>query len=443
MELTAEHQSILAKVRLRLLPILMLCYFAAFLDRVNIGFAALDMNADLKLTATAFGTGAGLFFLGYVLFEIPSNLLLARVGARRWLARIMISWGLISACTAFVHGSTTFSLVRIALGAAEAGFFPGLLFYCTLWFPQAYRGRIYGLTQIAPPLSSMVGAPLSVFLLQSMEGVAGLRGWQWMFLAEACPALVMGAILLVALPSRPSEAKFLTAAEQSSLIGLLQQERLQREAVERFSVWGAMTDGRVLTLCVIALGLVIGTTGAAIWLPQIIKSFGLSTTQVGWVAAIPPFAAVLATLFCGWNSDRTGARIAHVAIPFLIAALGFVIAAFSKGPLYGLIGLTLGTAGIAGASPSIWALPAALLTGTASAAGLALINSAGSTGGFAGPYVIGWVRDATGSFTGSLLFLAATMAAAAATAVMLGRHMTPVLTRQSGAFSSTPRKGLP
>lgn len=427
MQLTAAHEAILAKVRLRLVPILMLCYFAAFLDRVNIGFAALEMNADLKLTATAFGTGAGLFFLGYVLCEIPSNLVLARVGARTWLARIMISWGVISACTAFVHGSTTFYLVRIALGAAEAGFFPGLLFYCTLWFPQAHRGRVYGLTQIAPQLASVVGAPLSVFILQSMEGVSGLRGWQWMFLVEACPALIMGAVLLLALPSRPSEAKFLTAAERADLIDLLQQDQAQRERVQRFSVWGAMTDGRVLTLCLIALGLVIGTTGAAIWLPQIIKSFGLTTTQVGWVAAIPPFAAVFATLFCGWNSDRTGARIAHIVIPFLIAAAGFVIAAFASAPLYGLIGLTLGTAGIAAASPSIWALPAALLTGTASAAGLALINSSGSTGGFAGPYIIGLVRDATGSFTGSLLFLAAVMAAAAGVAALLGRHMAQVL----------------
>ncbi len=445
MELTAEHKALLAKVQWRIMPILMLCYFAAFLDRVNIGFAALEMNADLKLTATAFGTGAGLFFLGYVLCEIPSNLLLARVGARTWLARIMLSWGLISACTAFVHGSTTFYLVRIALGAAEAGFFPGLLFYCTLWFPQAYRGRVYGLTQIAPPLSSVVGAPLSVFVLQSMEGIAGLRGWQWMFLVEACPALIMGAVLLLALPSRPSEAKFLTAHERTLLVELMQADRTRQERVERFSVWGAMTDGRVLTMCLIALGLVIGTTGAAIWLPQIIKSFGLTTTEVGWVAAIPPFIAVFATLFCGWNSDRTGARITHVVVPFLIAAAGFVIAALTKTPLYGLIGLTLGTAGIAAASPSIWALPAALLTGTASAAGLALINSAGSTGGFAGPFIIGWVRDATGSFTGSLLFLAAIMAATAMVAVLLGRHMARVLAPDPTGVTlqSSTTKALP
>ena len=427
MLLTAEHEAILGKVRLRLVPILMLCYFAAFLDRVNIGFAALEMNADLKLTATAFGTGAGLFFLGYVICEIPSNLLLARVGARTWLARIMITWGIISACTAFVQGSTSFYLVRIALGAAEAGFFPGLLFYCTLWFPQAYRGRVYGWTQIAPPLSSVIGAPLSVFLLQSMEGVSGLRGWQWMFLVEACPALIMGAVLLFALPSRPEDARFLSPHEKSVLIDLLAQERARRERVERFSVWSAMTDSRVLTMCLIALGLVIGTTGAAIWLPQIIKSFGLTTTQVGWLAAIPPFVAVIATLFCGWNADRTGARIAHIVIPFLIAAAGFTLTAFTQTPVYGLIGLTLGTAGIAAASPSIWSLPAALLTGTASAAGFALINSAGSTGGFAGPYVIGWVRDETGSFIGSLLFLAAVMAVAAGVAALLGRHMASLL----------------
>ncbi len=425
--LTAEHVAILAKVRNRIIPLLMLCYFAAFLDRVNIGFAALRMNADLHFSATVFGTGAGLFFLGYVLFEIPSNLVLARVGARAWIARIMITWGIISACTAFVWDRDSFYAIRVALGAAEAGFFPGLLFYCTLWFPRAYRARIYGLTQIAPPLSSVVGAPLSSFILEHMDGIAGMHAWQWMFVIEGAPAVVMGVVVWFALPSRPAEARFLTAHEKTVLIDLLARERAARETVEKFSIWGAMTDGRVLAMCLIALGLVIGTTGAAIWMPQIVKGFGLTTMQVGWVTAIPAAAAVGATLFAGWNADRTGARVAHVAVPFLCAACGFVLTAMTTSPVLGLLGLVIGTAGIAAASPSVWTLPTALLTGTASAAGLALINSAGSTGGFAGPFVIGYVRDATGSFTLSLLFLAAVVAGAALVAILLGRRMHDVL----------------
>ncbi len=423
MELTAEQVAILSKVRRRLLPILMLCYFAAFLDRVNIGFAALKMNDDLRLSATAFGTGAGLFFLGYVLFEIPSNLILAKVGARGWLARIMITWGIISACTAFVWGRDSFYVVRVVLGAAEAGFFPGLLFYCTLWFPYAYRARIYGLTQIAVPLSSMVGAPLSSVILTTLDGAAGLHGWQWLFLIEGLPAVIMGLVVWLALPSRPEHARFLSAREKEVLTTLLARERTERERIEKFSIRRAMTDGRVGAMCLVSLGLVIGTTGAAIWMPQFVKGFGLNTMQVGLVAAIPPMVAAIVTFFAGWNADRTGARVAHVAVPFLCAAAGFALTAVSSSPVLGLVGLVIGTAGVAAGSPSVWVLPTALLTGTASAAGLALINATGSTGGFFGPYVIGWVRDATGSFTVALLFLAAVMAAAAVVVILLGRRM--------------------
>jgi len=434
--LTAAEIAVLNKARRRLIPILMLCYFAAFLDRVNIGFAALTMNADLALSATAFGAGAGLFFLGYVVCEVPSNLLLARFGARAWMARIMISWGIISALTAFVWSASSFYAVRILLGAAEAGFFPGLLFYCTLWFPRAYRARIFGLTQIAPPLSSVIGAPLSAWLLTSMDGVAGLKGWQWMFVIEGMPAVIMGVVLFLLLPSRPEDARFLSTDEKAVLTGLMARERQERERVERFTVRQALTDGRVWAMCLIALGLVIGTTGAAIWMPQLIKQFGLTTMQVGFVAAIPSFVAVFATLFAGWNADRTGARIAHVVVPFVCAACGFVLAGLTASPIWGVVGLTIGTAGIAAASPSIWALPAMLLTGTASAAGLALINSVGSTGGFAGPYVIGWVRDETGSFAGALFFLAAVLVGAALVAVLLGRRMASVI-RGPGRVEAT------
>ena len=427
MALSSEQVDVVRKMRRRLIPILALCYFAAFLDRVNIGFAALDMNADLKLTATAFGTGAGLFFLGYVLCEVPSNLILAKVGARTWIARIMISWGVISACMAFVWGRDSFYVMRILLGAAEAGFFPGMLFYCTLWFPAAYRARIFALVQIAVPVSSLIGAPLSSLILTTLNGAAGLKGWQWLFMIEGLPAIIMGCVVWFALPSRPEDAKFLSPREKATLIAMLSQERALRERTERFSVGRAMTDPRVLAMCLVALGLVIGTTGAAIWMPQIVKTFGLTTMQIGLVTAIPSLASVAAILFCGWNADRTGARVAHVAVPFLCAAGGFVLAAATGNPVIGLLGLVIGTAGIGGGSPSVWVLPASLLTGTASAVALALINASGSVGGFVGPYVIGWVRDATGSFTVSLLFLAAVMAATAGVVVLLGRHMREAL----------------
>ena len=439
MDTTAKQNAVVSKVRRRLLPILMLCYFAAFLDRVNIGFAALTMNSDLQLTATAFGTGAGLFFLGYVLCEVPSNLILARVGARIWIARIMISWGIVSACTAFVWSRESFYAVRVLLGAAEAGFFPGMLFYCTLWFPRAHRARIYALVQIAVPISSVIGAPLSSVILTGLDGAAGLKGWQWLFIIEALPAVIMGVVVWFAMPSRPQDATFLSASERATLTAMLAQERLAREREETFSVRQAMIDGRVWAMCVVALGLVIGTTGAAIWMPQIVRTFGLSTLQVGFVTAIPSLVSVAAILFCGWNADRTGARVAHVAVPFLVAGAGFVLAASTGSPVIGLLGLVIGTAGIGGGSPSVWVLPTALLTGTASAAGLALINASGSVGGFLGPFVIGWVRDATGSFAVSLLFLGGVMAATAGVVILLGRRMRDVLSpTRFRALSASP-----
>jgi MFS transporter, ACS family, tartrate transporter len=420
-------ESAVSKARKRLLPILLLCYFAAFLDRVNVGFAALQMNHTLGLTASAFGVGAGMFFVGYVLCEIPSNLILARIGARPWIARIMVSWGILSAATAFVWSAHSYDVARLLLGAAEAGFFPGMLFYLTQWFPRAYRSRMFGSVAFAMPVASIVGAPMSSFILQAMNGVMGLHGWQWLFLFEGLPALIMGIVVFVALPSRPEDAKWLTDAECRALLSVLTTEREARERVERFTVWRAMTDGRVLLMCLIALGLVIGNTGTAIWMPQIIHSLGANTTETGLLTTVPSLAAVVALAFCAWNADRTGERVWHVAGPFLVAGLGFILAAYAHAPALRLLGLVLGAAGIMGASPSVWVLPSMLLTSTAAAAGLALINSTGSIGGFVGPSVIGWVRDATGSFAGSLLFLAATMIATALLALIVGHWMGDIL----------------
>ena len=432
-----DRPEIISKVAKRILPILMLCYLAAFLDRVNIGFAALTMNKDLGFSASAFGFGAGIFFLGYVVCELPSNLMLARFGARRWIARILITWGILSALTAFVWNPASFYIVRILLGAAEAGFFPGMIFYITLWIPRAYRGSMFAAFNVAVPLASVLGAPVSGLILENLDGAAGLHGWQWMFLIEALPALIMGFVVFFALPDEPKTASFLNDDERTWLTKRLDSEREARETAERFSVGRALIDPRVLLMCLIVVGLVIGTTGIAIWMPQFIKQFGLSNIQTSFVAAIPPAFMAVAMIAVGRHSDKTGERVWHTAGPFLASAVGFAIAAFAGNPVLGLIGLTIGAAGIGGASPTIWTFPSTLLTGTAAAAGIALINSVGSTGGFFGPTIIGWVRDATGGFQGALLFLAAVMAVTATAIFLLGYSMRDLMrSKASSALSA-------
>jgi ACS family tartrate transporter-like MFS transporter len=422
-----DRPDIIHKTARRILPILMLCYLAAFLDRVNIGFAALTMNADLGFSASAFGFGAGIFFLGYVLCELPSNLMLARVGARLWIARILISWGILSALTAFVWNPASFYTVRILLGAAEAGFFPGMIFYMTLWFPKAYRGQMFSTFNVAVPLASVIGAPVSGLILQGFEGVWGLHGWQWMFLIEGLPAMIMGFVVFFYLKDNPASATFLDEGERRWLSDRIAAERSEREKVEHFSVGRALVDPRVLLMCLIAVGLVIGTTGIAIWMPQFIKQFGLSTMQTSLVAAIPFIFMAITMITVGRHSDKTGERVWHTAGPFLVSACGFLIAAFSSSPVLGVIGLTIGAAGIGGASPTIWIFPSTLLTGTAAAAGIALINSVGSTGGFFGPTIIGWVRDTTGGFQGALIFLAVAMAITAIAIFILGHAMRDMI----------------
>ncbi|TWB49150.1 ACS family tartrate transporter-like MFS transporter [Rhizobium sp. ERR 922] len=422
-----ERSDIILKVRRRVIPILLLCYFAAFLDRVNIGFAALTMNADLGFSASAFGFGAGIFFLGYVLCELPSNLMLAKVGARLWIARILITWGILSALTAFVWSPASFYVIRVLLGAAEAGFFPGIIFYITLWFPRAYRGSTFALFNVAVPLASVIGAPLSGLILQGFDGVAGLHGWQWMFLIEGLPAFIMGFVVLFALPELPETARFLTHDERGWLVDALRSDRQMQEASGRFSAVQALFDPKVLLMCLIAVGLVMGTTGIAIWMPQFIKQFGLSNLQTSFMAAIPSAFMAVAMIVVGRSSDRRHERVWHAAGPFMVSALGFLIAAFSGNPVVSVVGLTLGAAGIGGASPTIWTFPSTLLTGTAAAAGIALINSVGSTGGFFGPSIIGWVRDATGGFQGALIFLAIVMAITASLILILGRSMRELL----------------
>ncbi len=421
------EKAVIRKAAWRILPIIMICYFAAFLDRVNIGFASLTMNQDLGFTAAQFGFGAGIFFLGYIVFELPSNIILAKVGARLWIARILITWGILSAATAFVWNPTSFYVVRVLLGAAEAGFFPGIIFFMTLWFPAEYRARMFATFNIAVPFSSVIGAPLSGFILEYMNGVAGFSGWQWMFVIEAIPAIVMGFVVFFWLPDSPDKATFLSTDEKRILSSRIAKERDAREATEKFTIGKALRDPRVLLMCLIAVGLVMGTTGIAIWMPQFVKSFGLSNLQTSFVVAIPSIFMAAAMILVGRNADRTGERVWHAAGPFIVSAFGFALAAFATSPVVNLIGLTIGAAGIGGASPNIWIFPSTLLTGSAAAAGIALINSVGSTGGFFGPTIIGWVRDTTGGFQGSLLFLAFAMLVTAGAILILGKSMREML----------------
>jgi len=418
------------KVSARLIPFLMICYFIAYLDRVNVGFAALTMNKALGLTATMFGFGSGIFFLTYFLFEVPSNLALDRFGARRWIARIMISWGILSGLMAFIPAiargtgignETTFYVVRLLLGAAEAGFFPGIIFYLTLWFPSAYRGRIVGFFMAAIPLSSAIGAPISGMIL-GMNGVAGLEGWQWLFIIEAAPAVLLAFVTYFYLTDRPADAHWLEPDERARLTGRLEAERRQREAAHNLSVWEAMRNPRVWALAIVYFGFVACVYGVGFWLPQIIKAFGLSNAATGWVTAIPYAIGAAFMVWYGRHSDAGPERKGHTAAALLITAIGIAALTLTGNPAWTIVAFTIGACGVFGGLPVFWTLPTAALSGTAAAAGIAVINSIGNLAGFFGPYAMGWIKDATGSFSGGLLLIAGLAIVAMAIVLALGHN---------------------
>jgi len=404
----------IGKVSARLIPYLIVCYFVAYLDRVNVGFAALTMNKALGLTATMFGFGAGIFFLTYFVFELPSNLLLDRFGARKWIARIMVSWGMFSGLMAFIpdiarvtgiSNEMTFYTVRALLGFAEAGFFPGIIFYLTLWFPSAYRGRIIGSFMAAIPLSSVIGAPVSGLIL-GMDGVAGLDGWQWLFVIEATPAVLLGCVTYFYLTDQPADAQWLAADERTWLSSRLEAERRQREAVHQISVGQAIFNPRVWALALVYFGLVACNYGVGFWLPQIIKQFGLTNAMTGWITAIPYAVGAAFMVWYGRRSDTKIERKGHAAVALVIAAAGIAGSTLTSNPTLTVVAFSIGACGVFGALPVFWTLPTAVLSGTAAAAGIAVINSVGNLSGFFGPYAMGWIKDATGSFTGGLLLIA-------------------------------------
>jgi MFS transporter, ACS family, tartrate transporter len=399
----------LRKVALRLIPFLGVLYFFAFLDRVNVGFAALTMNADLGLSAAVFGIGSGIFFLGYIAFEVPSNVMLARFGARLWIARIMISWGVLSAAMAFVQGPNSFYTVRFLLGIAEAGFFPGIIFYLTCWFPPQHRARIIALFMIALPLSSVIGAPISTALLGI--DVWGLRGWQWMFLMEAIPTIVLGFIVFIVLPDRPSDAKWLSVEEKQWLEGELARGNADATLGHASSLQAALMNPRVWRNGLVYFCILVGLYGFSFWLPQIIASLGRMTNfQVGLVTMIPYTLACIALLLWGRHSDATQERAWHVAAPSLLAATALTVSGWTSQPMIAFVALCLAAVGIYSGLPSFWAFASRGLQGAAAAGAIALINALGNIGGFIGPAAIGLAKTYTNSYAASLLFIAVLLA---------------------------------
>jgi ACS family tartrate transporter-like MFS transporter len=397
--------SALRKVAWRLIPFMTLLYFVAFLDRVNIGFAALTMNADLGLTPSMFGFASGIFFIGYVLFEVPSNIIMEKVGARIWIARIMITWGLLSAGTAFVSSPTGLYVLRFLLGVAEAGFFPGMILYLTYWFPAAFRARILSAFMIALPVSNAIGSPVSTALL-SFEA-RGLHGWQWMFLLEGIPAVLCGVAVLAFLRDGPAKAAWLTDDERNWLQSELAAERAVHGTASHSSL-ASLREPRVWFFGLIYFGMLVGMYGFGFWLPQIVKGLGtLSNLEVGFATAVPYVAAALTMYFWGKHSDRTRERTWHIALPAFVGAAGLALSGYLGGtPALALAALTLSAMGCYAALPIFWTLPTSMLAAGAAAAGIALVNSIGNTGGFLGPTLVGYVTDATGSYAAALWTLA-------------------------------------
>lgn len=408
-----DARAVTAKVTRRLIPFLFVCYVVNYLDRFNIAFAALQMKADLGLGDAVYGLGAGMFFVGYVTFEIPSNLILQRVGARWWIARIMVTWGLISACMMFVKTPAAFYTLRFLLGLAEAGFLPGMIFYFTHWIPARDRARVFALFLTSTALAGVIGAPVSAALLK-LGGVGGLAGWQWLFLVEGLPAVVLGVITWFYLPDRPSDARWLSVPEQAWLEETLRIERELQERTHRFTLWQALTHGRVWRLCLLYFSTIISFYGVAFWLPQIVQSFsGLSNAAASLISALPYLAASIGMVVVARHSDRTGERHRHVAFAAFAGAAGLIIGALvQRHPVAALLALCLTATGIWSTLGPFWSLPTTFLSGTAAAGGIALINSVGNMGGFVGPTVVGFLKERTQRFESGLLALAASLVVA-------------------------------
>ena len=399
------EQATMRKVYLRILPFAVLTYFFCYLDRINVGFASLTMNKDLGLDPAWYGMAAGAFFWGYVLFEVPSNIILEKLGARIWIARIMISWGIVSGATAFATGPYSFMAIRFLLGLAEAGLFPGFVLYFTYWFQDRHRARINSGFTLALPIAVASGAPVSTALL-GLNGLWGLAGWQVMYIVEAIPTVMIGIAVFFYLTDKPSEARWLHPEERDWLTERMSHERRQIEAHHGFDMLRAFYDPKVIMLSLNYIGIVTASLGMLLFLPQIIKELGVSNMQVGWITMIPYICGAISMVFCGWLSDRLGDRRWSLFTTCVITTLGLVIAGLTIGTWWSLIGITIAAIGFYGTKGPFWSMPTMFLTGGAAAAGIAWINSLGNLGGFFGPTLVGWAKNLTGSFAGGLYALA-------------------------------------
>ncbi len=415
----------LRKVTIRLVPFVMALYFVNYLDRTNLGIAKTDLSADLQLTASMFGLASGIFFIGYVLVEVPSNLALERFGARRWLARIAVSWGIVAVAIGFAPNVATLLVLRFLLGVAEAGLFPGVIFYLSRWFPAAYRARIVAMFMMASPIAAAIGTPLAAWLIQSGDGAFGLAGWRFMMVAVGLPAIILGIICWFYLTDRPKDAHWLSSDERQWLIDVLAEEERHVNKNFDFPLRRTLTSPRIWALALVYFGIAYGLYALAFFLPSIItgfkKTFGLqlSIVQIGLITAIPYTFAALAMYLWSRHADRTGEHVWHVAIPMLLGGLAIPVALYLHSPVLAMIPVIVAAVGVYSAIPSFWALPSRFLTGAAAAGGIGLINSVGNLGGFAAPYATGALEQWTGSSRAGMWAVGVIMVLAAALVVAL------------------------
>jgi ACS family tartrate transporter-like MFS transporter len=414
-----QSERVFVKAAWRLIPFLMLLYLLNFLDRVNVGFAALTMNRDLNFTPEIYGFGAGILFFSYAFLQLPANFIFERLGARRWVFIMLIAWGTISASFALVQSATTFYVLRFLLGAAEAGFFPGMIYYLTLWFPQAYRARFTAMFITAQPFAFIVGGPLSTLIL-GMDGLAGLRGWQWLFLIEGVPAAFLAFVVLRWLPDNPSGATWLTSDEKATIATRLAAE----ETTAHRDFLPALLDARVWILGLIALGQNCAAYGVQLWLPQIVQGMGFSIQATGFVVALPFAAVIVAMVLCGRSSDRRGERVWHVALPLLVAAMAFFVAGLAPSDVIVLAALAVVVVSLDTGIGVFWALPSTFLAGSAAAAGIALVRTVSALGGFAGPAIVGVLRGGTGDYAAAMAALGSGLVLAAILVLGLGKALT-------------------
>ena len=417
----AMEAEVMRRVSWRLMPLLLAAYLICYIDRVNVGFAALQMNKAVGIDPKTFGLGAGIFFVGYFILEVPSNLALERFGARTWIARIMITWGLVSAAFALIGGPTSFLVLRFVLGAAEAGFFPGVILYITYWYPARYRAIMVGIFMVAIPVAGLIGSPMSGAILY-MNGVLGLGGWQWVFLLEAAPAILLGVASFIWLTDRPEHAAWLTQEQKNWLIGKLNDERTRAPRISHPSVWRIMSNKYVLIMALVYSGAAGASTALSLWMPQLVKSFGLTNWQTGLVNAVPFGIAAVWMILWGRSSDRTGERVWHNALPLGWMVLAMVATFLAIGSLWAMIPLlTLIAAGTYASKGPFWALSSEWLGATSAAAGLAQINALGNLASFGFNYLVGWIQAETGSFPLALMPIAAVAALGTICVVVVGR----------------------